>query len=483
VSSGFYNSLDEPARSWLLGLIERYSIEHVFTGHTHTVQINRHGSARLWTGPSTATSRAGLAEAYSIVGPDRGRGDIDKLGFSYVRETEHGVSVHLVRTGRETPALSPDDDRQLVMTRTSRDLPGGRLGVFATHPLGHPNPGPVIWPSIVRQPVRDDFRLMSLLETGARFVRVPASDLATETEAPRLALLRDETIQIEPYWVYRDWLDLVAETSRVSEHIDGAEVILPGETLPPRRLIDQIAEIQGRGLPVKLTTAMVDDVSQGQYHPRTRVGFHSDELRPLDLALEGAGISVDRVACRMKADDSIPAQVASVSNEELSAIGGIDWYLDFPATDDSQNAALAADAVVAVATNPLHRLVLGPHVDFDRSMDVARGLIDRLSNPSPAFRVVTLLNSLLFGDRDVTPALMQSGWIGTDSWRLRLIRDESSHALLLTEYDDLAGDGDRIELFDLSQGLSQVIESDGGLEAALDGLGGPGALVGRVGSS
>ncbi len=480
-SFGFYNSLDEPARSWLLGLIEQYGVEYVFTGHTHTVQVNRHGNARLWTCPSTATSRAGLAEAYAVVGPDRGRGDIDKLGFFLVRDTDHGMSVHLVRTGRGTPALDRFDPRSLVMTRTSRDLPNGRIGINLTHPLGHANPGPVIWPSIVRQPVRDDFRLMSVLESGCRFLRVPASDLRTAGESERLTLLREESVHIEPYWLWSERVDLVAETAPFAGDVDLVEVVLPGATLPAEPLISQIRTLRDRGMEVKLTTALVDDGSSGQYHQRTRIGYGADELSALDKALQRHDITVDHIACRLDLSRPLLQQITGVKTGALASIGAVDWYIDFVSLDDAENARLIAEAAVLVAAQSGARLVVGPHVDFDRSMDETHGLIDRLSNPSRAYIVLKMLNSLLFGTSDVLSALSGDPiGVQADGWSLVLVAGlADGTAPFARSVDDDFADANVVTVFDLAAQLSRVAGSQQELVDALNKLQGPGAIVRR----
>ena len=58
---GFYNSIDEPARTWLLDLFRTYNVELLFAGHTHFAMYNRVGATRLFTVPSTTTSRPGFA--------------------------------------------------------------------------------------------------------------------------------------------------------------------------------------------------------------------------------------------------------------------------------------------------------------------------------------------------------------------------------------------------------------------------------------
>lgn len=462
---GFYNSLDEPARGWLLDLIRRYRVALVFAGHTHFVALNRLGPTRLYVAPSTATSRAGLAEAFTVCPPDQGRGDEDKLGFYLVRLDDAGASVHLIRSGRDTPALDPADPRRLLLTRTSRDLPHGRLGIVASHPLGHVTPGPIIWPSIVRQPVRDDWRLLALLELGARLVRVPASDLDAPTERERLASLRDEGVSISAYWLWAERLDLAAAVLECRDRIDAAEIVLPGLTEPSPGCLRQIAAIRARGVPVTLAPALRGFSAPGQYHPRTRVGYRPAELAALDDWLARQDAQVDRVAVRLYPGEPLWETVPAVNARALRRIGAVDVVLDFASQEDALNATVTAEAVAAVATVPDVRLVLGPLLDLDRSMDIAHGLLDRLSNPRSAFHVARCLNSLLFSAPEPIIPIAAGAVAGgrqitlvQGDRRLLLLLPTGQPADMQPDLAMLAAAGDRVvRLYDLVAGWSEPL--------------------------
>lgn len=419
-AGGMYNSLDDLARTWLLDLMREYGVEMAFAGHTHFVAVNHYGVTRLFTAPSTTTSRAGLVEAFTVSPPDRGRSDLPKLGFYLVRDTgpDTGLaddaapqtadqpaaptpnpraSVHLIRTGLDTPALDPDDPRALVLTRTSRDLPQSPLGIVASHPIGHFTPGPVIWPSVVRQRVRDDWRFEALLEIGARRLRVPESDLAEPSERPRLEVLRAEGVDVVPYWLWTGRLDLPAAVTPHRDLVDEVEVLFTGDPLPGADCLRQIDRLQQDGLRVTLSTAIRTRAANNHYHTRTRVGYLPDELPALDRALAEHGAHVDRVVVRLSAKRSPWDEAAALrALPPLPNVGAIDLALDFPDQDEVAHASLAAEALFATAALPGAHLWLGPLLDMDRSMDVSHGLLDRLSNPRPAFHVVRLLNSILF---------------------------------------------------------------------------------------
>jgi len=416
-SFGMYNSLDRPARDWLLGLIQRHRIEMVFAGHTHFVGLNRLDSARFFIAPSTTTSRAGLPEAFTVLPDDLGRSDLPKLGFFLIRDTSTtattnasgapgapgagGPSVQLIRTGYDTPALNPADPRRLVLTPPSANLPASRLGVVATHPLGHMTPGPVIWPSVVRQRVRDDWRLMAILELGARHVRVPESDLVDLSERSRLPVLRAEGAAVTAYWLWSPHAGLPAAAVAHRDLIDEVEVIHPGGALPVPACLEQITALRRQGVPVALSTAIRATPIPPQYHGRTRIGYRPDELLELNAWLGRHSCRVERVVCRVYATDPawrVMQQVRALL--PLENVGAIDFVLDLPDQREETHALAIVEAMYAAAALPGSRLWLAPLIDLDRSFDTALGLLDRLSNPRPAFTAARILNTVLFAGCD-----------------------------------------------------------------------------------
>jgi predicted phosphodiesterase len=419
-SFGMYNSLDEPARAWLLGLIRRHRVELVFAGHTHFVAVNHLEGTRFFVAPSTTTSRAGLPEAFTVLPPDLGRSDLPKLGFYLVRDTGEadgsgnggsggsgggdgggdigsGPSVQLIRTGLELPALDPADPRRLVLTPPSRDLRRSRLGVVATHPLGHMTPGPTIWPSVVRQRVRNDWSLMALVELGARYVRVPESDLQDASERDRLPVLRGEGVAVRAAWLWSPRVDLPAAVGAHRGVLDEVEVVHPGTALPVPACLAQLRALRERGLPVTLSTAIRETPIPPQYHGRTRLGYLPEELAALDAWLRGHDCPVDRVVCRVSpADRPWGARRRIADLGRLDHIGAVDLALDLPGQREEHHPALAAEALFAAAAIPDGRVWLAPLMDLDRSFDPAHGLLDRLSNPRPVFIAARALNAALF---------------------------------------------------------------------------------------
>lgn len=396
---GHYDNIDEPGRSWLLDLIRRHDVQMVFAGHSHFAFFNRIGHTRSYVVPSTAFTRPGFCEVFSSPPPpERGRDDAEKLGFFLVRVRDGRPVVHLVRTGGAAGKQNHLDSKRRLLTRVSRDLPASPLGVTLRHPLTSATEVPIAWQSTVRQPVRNDFPLLACVELGVRHVRVPASDLSNPQQRDRLAVLRDEGVTITVFWTWSDRCQVVQEASEHRDLVDGVEILIPGALLPDEGCLQAMAQ-SAEMMPVTLAPLLPREIVPGKQHARTRIGFHLDELEPLNRFLEDRGHRVDRILCRVDAAehplDLIGAQSAL---GPLASIGAIDWAVEFQDAAASLQVPRAVGAVVAVAAHEESRIFLEPLVDLDRTMDAPPGLLDRLCNPRPVFHAVKTLNTVLFSE-------------------------------------------------------------------------------------
>ena len=267
----------------------------------------------------------------------------------------------LIRTALDSPALDPADPRRRLLTPPSADLPASRLGVVATHPLGHATPGPVVWPSVVRQPVRDDWRLMALTELGARRVRVPESDLDDPLQRERLTVLRGEGVDVVASWLWSPRVDVPAAVAAHRDALDEAEVVFPGDALPHPDCLAQLTALRGRGVPVALSAVLRATPVPPQYHGRTRSGFLVQELAGLDAWLGRHACRVDRVSCRVP-EGARAWDVAGALRElgPLTKAGAIDLLLDLPFQDESAHAGAVAEALFAAAALPGGPALAGP---------------------------------------------------------------------------------------------------------------------------
>jgi hypothetical protein len=304
--------------------------------------------------------------------------------------------VHLIRTGGEEAAPADAGGDRLV-PRLSADLPGSPLGITLRHPLAPAAQVPVAWPSVVRQPVRNDYPFLSSLDLGVRHLRVPAADLDDPLQRRRLALLRAEGVALTAGWLWADDADLPALVGPHREEIDAVELRLPGALHPSAAGVAAIARCHRQlGLPITLSPIVARARVAGKQLPRARLTYDLAELDGLDEAL-AAGARVDRVLCGV-AGDARPWDVIAAAGAAppRHAIGGVDWVVELTGDDDDAQVARVAEALFAVSLLGGGPVFFEPLIDLDRTMDSMHGLLDRRCNPRPAYHAARCLNTILF---------------------------------------------------------------------------------------
>ena len=80
----------------------------------------------------------------------------------------------------------------------------------------------------------------------------------------------------------------------------------------------------------------------------------------------------------------------------LTSVAAFDFVAPVTGTEELSQTHAVAEALFASACRPGCRLFLDPYVDLDRTNDAVHGLLDRLSNPRPAFHVARMMNTILF---------------------------------------------------------------------------------------
>lgn len=400
---GHYDNIDEPARSRLLALVQRHRIEMLFAAHIHWAFYNEIRSSTIdksrtsfYTVPSVAFTRPGFSELFaSPPPPEQGRDDAGKLGFYLVRVMEESSRVHFVRTSGQT---GTPDTRLRLLTRTTPDLPASPLGIVLHHPLSRQAETPSIWPSAVRQPVRNDYPLLAALELGLRHLLVPVSDLADPLQRQRLGILRGQGVAVTARLLWRPGVALPGP--EVLDGCDGLQIDVLGDPVPHPELATHLREWrQSSSLPVTLSCVIPNWAVPGKQHNRSQIGFLPGQLAALGEWLATNDLAVERVLCRMDASgesQTLLAQVQETDPIRPAAVGALDWIVDLPATSTGRRMNGAAETLFSVAAQPGSRLFIEPFVELDRTMDVAEGLLDRLCNPSPVFHLLRHLNTLLF---------------------------------------------------------------------------------------
>lgn len=390
---GHYDNLGQPARGWLLDLLQRYPVQLVCAAHVHFSWLNQIGKAPYYTVLSPAFTRPGFSELFSSPPPpEQGRDDRPKLGFYLMRVQEDGLRVHRIRTEGRTG--DPDQEGgQRLLTRTSPDLPHSPLGLVLHHPLTNSAQVPLAWPSTIRQAVRNDYPLLACLELGARHLQIPYTDLLDPLQEWRLAILREQGVSLTATCLWQPGVALAEIEQSILGKADGVLVHHLGSPRPHPDCLAQIARLQ---LPVTLSCVVPGHQVTGKQHNRSQIGYRPEELADLNQLLVQAGVAVARMLCRLDPAVSPLEQMNRLAVGDLSHIAGIDWVLAPSVQDDQILAQRVAGGLVAVAGRKTDRFFLEPFRDLDRTMDSFFGLLDRLCNPRPAFFVAKNLNTLLF---------------------------------------------------------------------------------------
>lgn len=463
---GYYDNLDEPARSWLLGLLRRYRVELLFSGHLHFAAFNRIDGTRLLGVPSTTTSRPGFYEVFSVLPDHQGKNDEAKLGFYLVQVQPDGARLHLIRTNGETGPHESVPNVRRLLTRLSPDLPDSPLGVYLRLPLAQVAEGVIAWPDAVRDRVRNDYPFLACLELGARYVRVPAADLADNLQRQRLALLRDEGVRLAGVWLWSEWLKLTETVRPYAPQLDSIEVQVPGTLWPEQPCLQEIARCRRElGIPLTLAPLLAQEYTPGKYHPRMRIGYRAAELVELNQWLSRYNIHVERVLGHIDPEaDPWEAIGAFISLLPLSQINNFDFVVPLPGLDENAHVGRVAEAMLAAALLPGCRLFLDPLVDVDRASDINYGLLDRLCNPRPAFQAVRCLNTILFGAaqefQPIASKTLEAGRVLGLTGRTRsfwLLLPEGKMSLSPAALAGLRVEGRHIFWFDLVAGTSHPL--------------------------
>ncbi len=426
---GSYDVLDNPDRSWLLGLCRRYDVEALFSGHTHFQVFNQAGHTHLYTLPSTTTTRPGFYEAFNVRPPERGWTDTAKLGFFLVRLTTRGTSVHLIRTSGETHANHQTGTH--ILCGTIVDLPHSPAAAYLRLPITNKSDGAISYPNHVRHRIRDDYPLLSCIEAGIRHVRFPIHDLDVDLQAGQLAVLQGEGVQLTATVLCPKSGDITA-ASRKTSQADYIEVQLTNRILPDGEDLGALAELRGAGVGVSLAPLALEDT--GKVHLRSRTGYRPRELPHLDELLTDYGLRLDRAVCMVDDSESVWSDIRSFDSR-LRSVGGLDFLVPLGA-DDEDNALAVAEALFAAATMPGCRIFLDPLQDLDRVTKVVHGLLDRLSNPRAGFHVLRVLNTVLFGEGR-SPGSYTSRYTGglpADA-NIRVIRDQRAEFWLVPDQE------------------------------------------------
>jgi hypothetical protein len=457
---GSYDNVDEPGRSWLLSLFERFEIEAAYTGHVHNYFYNRYAGTAVYTVPALSFVRQDYSELYTVEPEDRegGRDDTAKLGYFLVDVFEHGHRNRLVRTGGEslaedeTPAAD-EADRSAVpaagsWTGLGVEMRESWLSTVALRTNNSVSP-------FTRRRARNDWAVLALQEMGMSRVRVPLPELAAADAVERMATLQAAGFD---FFVYSCGIPNERTDRLIRAHralLAGWELILDlDEVEPAARRIAAIVGRQSGDLPCFLNP-LRNAVAGGQDRSavdganvkhEANYGFHTTDL---PQAGELAGRDTVRSTFRgfvfrnrRRGEPSPPPWTAVREVDELGRASGLRHQVHVLFSgqltaerleDDRDTANRVAEAALASHLAAGVDLFLDTFEDVDRGYFVRHGLVDRRYNPRLAARVLGHLRQAVAGhdlgelaDWRLTD-LPQGRQISTDSggrWRMLILPRE-----------------------------------------------------------
>lgn len=409
-----YDNVDEPARSWLLGVMRQPQVEAVFAGHVHNFWYDRVGNADFYLLPSTAFLRHDFTEFYRIApGPEFGRGDLEKFGYFVVDVYADGHVAYSVRThGQKAAAGSPATAPAPVHLSHPKVSRFEQVGVELRHPWAETMQvsatGGV--QEFGRKWARNDYPLLALWEMGARLSKVPDVDVSEAEPRRRMELMARMGHRYIVTCLGRPRVDLTPEAMRAAG-IDAIEVNTTLATFERQQgALREWRQATGTQVYFAKIHTFDDSHYDGKHFSHfVKAGLTLDELeRSVDLvrAAVQAG-AIDGVTVRVEPEEDLPQAAERIARftqqagaQVLASLKTSGPNLATERADDRAFVQRVAQAMLLSRTAPRVRFVFDTFMDVDRGYYPRHGFIDRRFDPRPAARAFTTLASLL-GTGDV----------------------------------------------------------------------------------
>ncbi len=413
---GSYDNLDEPGRSWLLGLLEKFDVDAAFSGHVHNYFYNRYAGSDLITIPAISFVRQDYSDIFRVApgDPEGGRADRAKLGYCQVEVFERGHRHHIVRTmGRvrtaaaaRGSAVRPSLNGWTGKAVTGVEMRENWMSRFALGTNNSVSP-------FTRRSARNDWAVLALSEMGISRIRLFVQELVDEDVLERMSTLQEAGFE---FLVYSHGIPGEKEYRLVREHralMAGWELILTPDQFEPaaRRLAKIVQTSDGLSLPCYLNE--VRDLSRAaiadaNVKHEAVYGFQVHEHAQIDELISRSEVR--------QAFQGLVFRLRRRGEPELSpwsAIRAIDAmghergmhhqaHMLFSGNltaekmvDDLSTANRVAEAVLAAALADHVDLTFDTFEDVDRGYFVRHGLVDRRYNPRLAAKVVQHLSAAL----------------------------------------------------------------------------------------
>ncbi|MCP3974833.1 MAG: hypothetical protein GY720_10095 [bacterium] len=392
-----YDNIGQPARSWLLELLERYDVEAVFSGHVHNFLYNHHEGTELYVVPSTGFVRPDYSELAAILPESEGgRDDPAKLGFFVVDITDDGHTIRPIRTFGSIDLASPTPP---IASAVSSDGWRSPIGVTLRHgwmsEVDFPTAG---LDEFRRKTIRNDAQLPALWEARISEVRIPVGDLSSTTAAARIGHLSrrgmDFTVRSGGIPDPRT-IDTIAALAKVLTRWE--IVAFPDDLNAVVTVLDSVST----ALTVALAPVTPLDASGAAVHHFVASGFDPFEDSTLDNFLESGGHDrIDELVFRVT-PNGILVDACQAAEQRASAVGKravVNVELPRGAesvvfADDAAIADRVAEAARVARRFPDVAAFLDGFVDHDRGYYPRHGIIDRHFNPRPALHQIIRASS------------------------------------------------------------------------------------------
>ena len=210
----FYDNIDEPGRTRLIELLERYPVEGYYAGHVHNYFYNYLDGMHQFVLPSTGIIRTDYMELFhSTPTREMGRFDPDKLGFFWVDVYADRHVPQLVRASEQAPCRIHSWSCEAPALTLDLRIPWcGEMDI------------PSAWGIEIfeRKYIRNDYPLAALWEMGIRDLRIPIFDLLDARVSERV---RQLTVLGHRFHVVMFGMPDAARRAALAEHSDGIRQI------------------------------------------------------------------------------------------------------------------------------------------------------------------------------------------------------------------------------------------------------------------
>ncbi len=388
-----YDNIAEPARSWLLDLLQQYKIDCVFSGHVHHYFYNRYHDTQLYVLPPTSFTRQDYAELYRIDPcAEYGRNDTGKFCVTMVEVTEDAIE----------PTLIPTDGAQHSDAPAARIVPAS-IKPFSVH-LRHawhesidlPYNGPM--EEFSRKRAHNDYTLMRLKQLGIQQVRVPLQDIADPVIAARVRDYRNAGIQFHAFCLADTLPQIKDSINTCTALIESLEIVVKPEQLQagqpdamaslPQDLKLHLSKVHSSSHTDTGDKPFAHSVSSGFLWSEVEAVFNAIEQWPNASAIKGIVFQIPLETDPVPVLSQMQQRFASTS---MNCIANVRLAHSNPAVgnfDDDAITTRVVSAMEACATLPALQIQFDTFADIDRGYGPRHGFIDRHMNLRPVGRAM-----------------------------------------------------------------------------------------------